>query len=94
MALIWQASTIRWSTGASGGRLDHLEPGADVQRQHHVLVADGLEHRVPVARQEAREALHVRGLEEADRPAALLADAVHLLDREVDIPHRHDARGG
>ena len=94
MALIWQASTIRWSTGASCGRLDDLEAGADVQRQHHVLVADGLEHRVPVAGQEAREALHVRRLEEADRPAALLADAVDLLDGEVDVPHRGRCRGG
>ena len=50
-----------------------------------------LEHRVPVARQEARQALRVRGLEEADRPAALLADPVDLRHREVDVPHRDDA---
>ena len=54
---------------------DDLEAGADVQRQHHVLVADRLEHRVPVAGQEAREALDVRGLEEADRATALLPRA-------------------
>ncbi len=74
-----------------GCLLDEVEAGADVQRQHHVLVAHRLQHRVPVAGQEAREALRVRCLEEADRPAALLADPLDLLHREVDVPHRDDA---
>ena len=44
-----------------------------------------------MAGQEAREALGVRRLEEADRPAALLGDPLDLRDREVDVPHRDDA---
>src|SRR5580700_9890309 len=75
------------------GALDDREPGPDVQGQHHVLVAQRFEHRVPVARQEAREPLDVRRLEEADRPATLLGDAVHLFGGELDVPHRHDALG-
>ena len=48
------------------------------------------EHRVPVAREEARPALGVGRLEEADRPAALLGDPADLGDGEVDVPHRDD----
>jgi hypothetical protein len=58
--------------------LDDVEAGADVQREHHVLLAQRGEHRVPVAGEEAGEALDVRRLEEADRPAALLGDAPDL----------------
>src|SRR3546814_6113609 len=76
--------------GASSGRRI-TEATADVQRQYHVLVAQGLEHRVPVARQEAREPLGVRRLEEADRAAALLAEASDLGHGEVEVPHRDDA---
>ncbi len=72
--------------------LDDCEAGADMQRQHHVLVRERLQHGVPVARQEAREALHVRRLEEADGPAALLGHPVHLGHRRVDVPHGHDAQ--
>ena len=75
------------------GPLDDVEAGADVQAQHHVLVAQGLEHRVPVAGQEARVALDVRRLEEADGPAALLGDAVDLLGGQLDVPHGDEPEG-
>ena len=91
MALIWQASTMRWSIGASGGRLITSKPAPMCSDRTMFSSRQRLEHRVPVARQEAREALHVRRLEEADRAAALLADAVDLLDGEVDVPHRDEA---
>ena len=90
-AAIWQVRTIRWSIGASGAFLIRSKPGADVQRQDHVLVAQRLEHGVPVAGQEAREVLGMRRLEEADRPAALLGDAMDLLHGQIDVPHRDDA---
>ena len=91
IALIWQASTMRWSMGASGGRWITSKPAPMCSERIMFSSRQCLEHRVPVARQEAREALDVRGLEEADRAAALLGDAVHLLDREVDVPHRDEA---
>ena len=46
-----------------------------------------------MARHEARKPVHVRCLEEADRPAALLGEAVHLCRSQLGIPVRHHAQG-
>ena len=94
MALIWQASTMRWSTGASAGRWITSKPAPMCSDSTMFSSHSAVEHRVPVAREEAREALHVRRLEEADRAAALLGDAAHLVDGERRRPTSGRCRAG
>src|SRR5579875_3917219 len=75
-----------------GGKPDQPVRTANVEAENHVLFDDRLEHRIPVARQEAGPTLCMRRFEETDSPETLLAHPVNLLHRELDVPHWHDAQ--